>query len=81
LLIGPNGSGKSNFMEAISLMRSTPKDMREVTRNGGGVEEWVWKVGPKAGTLLPFDPGASRQQMKYIPWWALGGAPAAGKTP
>jgi predicted ATPase len=81
LLIGPNGSGKSNFIETISLMRSTPKDMREVTWNGGGVVEWVWKVGPKAGTLLPFDPGASRQQMKYIPWCAPGGVPAAGKTP
>lgn len=43
VFIGPNGSGKSNLIEAISLMRSAPKDMRAVTRNGGGVAEWIWK--------------------------------------
>jgi len=45
VFIGPNGSGKSNLIEAISLMRSAPKDMREVTRKGGGVAEWIWKGG------------------------------------
>lgn len=43
LLIGPNGTGKSNFIEAIALMRSAPRDYREVTRKGGGVAEWIWK--------------------------------------
>jgi predicted ATPase len=43
VFIGPNGSGKSNLIEAISLMRSAPKDMRDVTRKGGGVSEWIWK--------------------------------------
>ena len=47
LLIGANGSGKSNLIEAISLMRSAPKEMRDVTRKGGGVAEWIWKGGPK----------------------------------
>lgn len=47
LFIGPNGSGKSNLIEAISLMRSAPKEMRDVTRKGGGVAEWIWKGGPK----------------------------------
>jgi predicted ATPase len=49
VLIGPNGSGKSNLIEAISLMRSAPapKDLREVTRKGGGVAEWIWKGRPK----------------------------------
>ena len=37
LFIGPNGSGKSNLIEAVSLMRSAPKEFREVTRKGGGV--------------------------------------------
>ena len=32
VLIGPNGSGKSNFIEAISLLRSAPNDIREVIR-------------------------------------------------
>lgn len=24
----------------------------------------------RAGVIVPFDPDASRQQMKYVPWWA-----------
>ena len=43
LFIGPNASGKSNFIEAINLMRSAPKEFRDVTRKGGGVAEWIWK--------------------------------------
>jgi len=47
LLIGPNGCGKSNLIEAISLMRSAPKEFANVTRKGGGVSEWIWKGRPK----------------------------------
>ena len=47
LFFGPNGSGKSNLIEAISLMRASPKELRDVTRKGGGVSEWVWKGKPK----------------------------------
>ena len=47
LFIGPNGSGKSNLFEAISLMRTTPKQVRDVTRKGGGVNEWIWKGKPE----------------------------------
>lgn len=43
LFLGPNGSGKSNLIEAINLMRSAPKELRDVTRKGGGVAEWIWK--------------------------------------
>jgi predicted ATPase len=43
VLIGPNGSGKSNFIEAVSLLRSTPGDIRAVIRRGGGVGDWIWK--------------------------------------
>ena len=43
VLIGPNGSGKSNFIEAVSLLRSAPSDMRAVIRRGGGVSDWIWK--------------------------------------
>lgn len=44
ILIGPNGSGKSNLIEAISLMRSTPKDHRVILRKGGGAAEWIHKA-------------------------------------
>jgi predicted ATPase len=46
VFIGANGSGKSNLIEAISLMRATAKDIREVVRNGGGVADWIWKGKP-----------------------------------
>ncbi len=52
LLIGPNGSGKSNLIEAISLMRSAPKELRETTRKGGGVAEWIWKGNPKVSAKV-----------------------------
>ncbi|MFN0075790.1 MAG: AAA family ATPase [Prosthecobacter sp.] len=43
LLIGPNGSGKSNLIEVIDLMRASPKDYADVTRRGGGIQDWIWK--------------------------------------
>ncbi len=43
VLIGANGSGKSNLIEAISLLQAMPKDLAKVFREGGGIEEWVWK--------------------------------------
>src|SRR6185312_2345582 len=55
LLIGPNGCGKSNLIEAISLMRSAPKEMRDVTRKGGGVGEWIWKGQSKEPASIECD--------------------------
>ena len=52
LFIGPNASGKSNLIEAISLMRSAPKEFRDVTRKGGGVTEWIWKGEPKSSASI-----------------------------
>lgn len=43
VLIGPNGSGKSNFIEALALLRSAPGDIRAVIRQGGGVNDYIWK--------------------------------------
>ena len=43
LLIGPNGSGKSNLIEVIDLMRASPKEYSDVTRKGGGIQDWIWK--------------------------------------
>ena len=47
VLIGPNGSGKSNFIEAIGLLHSAPREIVVPVREGGGVNEWIWK-GSKA---------------------------------
>jgi predicted ATPase len=43
VLIGPNASGKSNLIEAISLLRATPRDFTAPIRAGGGISEWLWK--------------------------------------
>jgi predicted ATPase len=43
VLIGANGSGKSNLIEVISLLQALPKDLTKVIRDGGGIEEWLWK--------------------------------------
>jgi len=45
VLIGPNASGKSNLIEAIGILRATPKDLSVPIREGGGISEWLWKGG------------------------------------
>ena len=46
VLIGPNGSGKSNLIEGIELLRSLPTGFASAIRQGGGVQEWLWKGDP-----------------------------------
>ena len=43
VLIGPNASGKSNLIEAIGLLRATPRNLTSPIREGGGISEWLWK--------------------------------------
>jgi predicted ATPase len=43
VLIGPNGSGKSNLVEAFAVLRAVPKDLPLPIRQGGGVDEWIWR--------------------------------------
>jgi predicted ATPase len=43
ILIGPNASGKSNLIEAINLLKETPSSVGAVIREGGGIDEWLWK--------------------------------------
>ena len=43
VLIGSNGSGKSNFIEALAVLRSVPRDLPRMIRRGGGVQEFLWK--------------------------------------
>lgn len=52
VLIGPNGSGKSNLIEAISLLRAAPGDIRAVIRRGGGAGDWIWKGKPEGFASL-----------------------------
>ena len=42
VLIGPNGSGKSNFLEAVAILRSAPRDIAEPFRRDG-IGAWLWK--------------------------------------
>lgn len=46
VIIGPNASGKSNLLEAIDILRATPTDVTQPIRDGGGVEEFLWKGLP-----------------------------------
>jgi predicted ATPase len=43
VLIRPNASGKSNFIEAFGILRATPTDLPAPFRQGGGVNEFLWK--------------------------------------
>lgn len=43
VLIGPNASGKSNLIEALGVLRATPRDLTAPIREGGGIAEWLWK--------------------------------------
>lgn len=45
VLIGTNASGKSNLIEALALLAEAPRDLLRPIREGGGVEEWLWKGG------------------------------------
>ena len=43
VLIGPNSSGKSNLLEAVDILRAAPSDVTQPIREGGGVEDYLWK--------------------------------------
>jgi len=68
ILIGPNGAGKSNLIEAISLMRAAPGDIRSIVRRGGGVGEWVWKGGKGLSACIDFvmDKPQGNQPIRHV---------------
>lgn len=43
VLIGANTSGKSNLIEAIGILKATPTDLPAPFRQGGGIDEFLWK--------------------------------------
>ncbi|MGH9719167.1 MAG: AAA family ATPase [Bryobacteraceae bacterium] len=60
VLIGPNASGKSNLIEIFELLRAAPSDLAAAIRDGGGVEEWLWKGEAKK-------PGATIEAELQLP--------------
>lgn len=62
VIIGPNGSGKSNLLEAIDLLRATPTDVTQPIRDGGGVEDFLWK-----GLPAKSNPTAKIETIVYYP--------------
>uniref|UniRef100_Q3AT14 ATPase AAA-type core domain-containing protein n=1 Tax=Chlorobium chlorochromatii (strain CaD3) TaxID=340177 RepID=Q3AT14_CHLCH len=51
VFIGTNGAGKSNLIEALDLVRATPRspsnnDFQRVISRGGTIMEWIWKGSP-----------------------------------
>lgn len=49
VIIGPNASGKSNLIEAFSLLRAAPSNVRSPLKLGGGAGAWLSKH-PNAGS-------------------------------
>ncbi|MFL6196429.1 MAG: AAA family ATPase [Thermoanaerobaculia bacterium] len=45
VLIGPNAAGKSNLLDAISLLAAAPRNLLIPFRDGGSVEDWLYKGG------------------------------------
>jgi predicted ATPase len=43
VIIGPNASGKSNLLEAFALLKHTPGQIQKPIREGGGLEQWLFK--------------------------------------
>lgn len=70
VIIGPNGSGKSNLIEAIELLRATPKDLLTPIRDGGGVRDWLWKGGeektPTAKVEVVVEYPNGRVGLRYV---------------
>lgn len=52
VLIGPNGVGKSNFIDALSIFQAAPGELASPVRQGGGVQDWIWKGDPYGTALV-----------------------------
>ncbi|QJB44302.1 AAA family ATPase [Dolichospermum flos-aquae] len=68
VLIGANTSGKSNLIEAIGILRATPTDLPAAFRQGGGINEFLWKgnkdtLGAKIKVTVNYQSGL--QTLKY----------------
>ena len=52
VMIGPNGSGKSNLLESIDLLRNAPDQFLKPIREGGGIQDWLWKGEKKTPAAI-----------------------------
>ncbi|MDM3850645.1 MAG: AAA family ATPase [Aphanizomenon gracile PMC627.10] len=43
VLIGASTSGKSNLIEAIGILKATPTNLPAPFRQGGGINQFLWK--------------------------------------
>ena len=68
VIIGPNGAGKSNLLEAVALLQSAPDQLLKPIREGGGVRDWLHKVGaatPVAALDVVLDYPKGPQPLRY----------------
>jgi len=66
------------YVQREFLTNTSLRERFRIERKNSAVASRLTREALEAGVLVPFDPGASRQQMKYVPWWASVGAPVAG---
>jgi len=55
VIIGPNGSGKSNLLEGLALLQATPSELTLPIREGGGIQNWLWKGNGKKTPLAALE--------------------------
>lgn len=64
VVIGPNGSGKSNLIEAVSILRAVPRDLPLPIRQGGRVQDWLWR--PETSSTEARHRGASFARIEVV---------------
>jgi predicted ATPase len=65
VLIGTNGSGKSNFIEAFRILKAIPTDLMAPIRQGGGINEFIWKGAIASTAVLEVVLNNAEQDFNY----------------
>jgi len=80
VLIGPNASGKSNLLEAFALLKHAPGQIQKPIREGGGLEQWLFKgeggnPTPRAQIYIsvPYASDTLHYGLGFGPWGGEGG--------
>lgn len=66
---------QSDFLTNTSVRRRFGIEGRNLATASRLIRDAV-----QAGMIAPFDPNASKQQMKYVPWWAKAGESLGGEA-